>query len=74
MCTRVQVREGVADTPTEHVSKLTPVLRSSSAQRGILIEAVYSLKLGTFRVPGGYRHEAYGRSILVNSEVNMGQF
>ena len=34
-------REVVADTPTEHGSKLPPVLRSSSAQRGILIGTVY---------------------------------
>ena len=39
------------------------------AQRGILNEPVYSLKLGIFRVPWVYRDEACGRSILVNSRV-----
>ena len=37
MYTSVQVREGVADTPTDHASELASVVRSSSAQRGILI-------------------------------------
>ena len=41
-------REVVADTPTCHRSKLLLVTCSSSAQRGILIEPVYSLKLGIF--------------------------
>ena len=33
-------REVVADTPTDHASKLAPVVGSSSAQRGILIGLV----------------------------------
>ena len=34
--TRVQGREGVTDTPTDHASKLASVVRSSSVPRGIL--------------------------------------
>ena len=42
-------REVVADTPTDHASKLAPVIGSSSAQRGILIGTVSIRKLGTLR-------------------------
>ena len=43
VCTpSISVREGVADTPTDHGSKLPAVVRSSSAQRGILNEVTFS--------------------------------
>ena len=55
MYTRVLGREGVVNTPVGHRSKLLLVTVSSLTQReqtsGILIEPVYSLKLGIFWVP-----------------------
>ena len=52
-------RRWSSDTPTDHASKLASVVRSSSDSArvelasfpDILNEAVYSLKLGIFRVP-----------------------
>ena len=43
MHTRVSGREGVADTPTDDASKLALVVRSSSAQRGILNDIGFGL-------------------------------
>ena len=58
-------REVVPDTPTDHASKLAPVVRSSSGPRGcqidpisdILNEGVSIRKLGTFRVAAANRVE-----------------
>ena len=48
MYTRAHVREGVADTPTVDVSKLTSVDGSSSVQRGILNDLGFTGFLGDY--------------------------
>ena len=41
-------REGVADTPTVHASKLAPVHSSSSAQRGPIPDILNGLEIERF--------------------------
>ena len=84
VCTTDTPREGVADTPTDHRSKLLLVICSSSAQRGLLtvfstgpLLTVLHLIMTETWFWGPLVSEACGRSIMrsiwVNYEVNMGQ-
>ena len=58
------------DTPTIPADKLLLGMAPHLARRGILIEVVYSLKLGIFRVPGVLRMRHVGGRFW----VILGQF
>ena len=58
----------VARYPHGHRSKLLLMAAPHLAQRGILIDVVYPLKLGIFRVPDWLRMRHVGGLFWVNSE------